>query len=305
MRSWVTGADGFVGRHLAAAFREAGDEVLEAHGPAAAGGLGLDVRDASAVAARVAEVKPDVVVHLAGASSVAASHVDPAGCLAVNVGGTLNVLAAVRTHAPSARVLLVSSGEVYGAVAEGVPVSEEAPLSPLSPYAASKVSAEVMGLQFHRAYGLDVVVARPFNHLGTGQAPGFVVPSFARQLVDIRAGRAAPVLKVGNLSPVRDFSHVLDVVEGYRLLLERGRAGEVYNVCSGEGRSIRAVLEALCRQAGVEVSVEVDPARVRPAELPWLVGSAGKLEALGWRRSRGLEEALAAVLAEAATPSPP
>ncbi len=304
MRAWVTGADGFVGRHLVAAFRAAGDEVLEAHGPGAPGGMGLDVRDAAAVAARVAEVKPDAVVHLAGASSVAASHADPAGCVAVNAGGVLNVLAAVRAHATSARVLLVSSGEVYGAVAEGSPVSEVAPLSPLSPYAASKVAAEVLGLQFHRAYGLDVVVARPFNHLGPGQSPAFVVPSFARQVVDIRAGRAAPVLKVGNLSPVRDFSHVLDVVEGYRLLLARGRAGEAYNVCSGEGRSIRAVLEALCRQAGVEVSVEVDPARVRPVELPWLVGSAGKLEALGWRRSHRLEDALHAVLVEAAAPSP-
>jgi GDP-4-dehydro-6-deoxy-D-mannose reductase len=305
VKTWVTGADGFVGRHLVAAFRAAGDEVHEAHGPHAPGNLGLDVRDAAAVAARVAEVKPAAIVHLAGASSVAASHADPAGCLAVNAGGTLNVLAAVRAHAPSARVLLVSSGEVYGAQAGGVPAPEEAALQPLSPYAASKVAAEVLGLQFHRAYGLDVVVARPFNHLGAGQAASFVVPSFARQLVDIRRGRAAPVLKVGNLSPVRDFSHVLDVVAGYRVLLGHGRAGEAYNVCSGEGLSIRTLLEALCRRAGVEVSVEVDAARVRPVELPWLVGAAGKLEALGWRRSHPLEEALDAVLAEAATPSPP
>jgi GDP-4-dehydro-6-deoxy-D-mannose reductase len=295
----VTGADGFVGRHLVRALRASGYGVAEAQGPAAGGGLGLDVRDAAAVAARVAAEAPDALVHLAGFSSVAASHADPALAFEVNARGTLNVLAALRAHAPRARLLVVGSGEVYGACAPGHPAEEVAPLRPLSPYAASKLAAEVLALQHHRAYGLDVVAVRPFNHVGPGQDAAFVLPSMARQLAAIRAGQAGPVLRVGNLSPVRDFSHVEDVVQAYLLLLQRGGAGEVYNACSGEGRSIASVVEALARRAGLPVTLEVDPARVRPVELPWLVGSPRKLEALGWRRRHGLDEALAALLAEA------
>ena len=299
MKVLVTGADGFVGRHLVRALGAAGHAVAEAHGPGAPGGRGLDVRDARAVAARVEVEQPDALVHLAGMSSVAASHADPGLAFDVNARGALNVLAALRAHAPAARLLLVGSGEVYGALPEGRPADESAPLRPLSPYASAKLSAEVLALQHHRAYGLDVVAVRPFNHVGPGQDAAFVLPSMARQLAEVRAGRAAPVLKVGNLSPVRDFSHVEDVVQGYLLLLARGVAGEAYNACSGEGRTIHAVVERLAQRSGLRVTLEVDPARVRPVELPWLVGNPGKLEALGWQRRRTLDDALDALLAEA------
>lgn len=299
MKVLVTGADGFAGRHLVRALRGQGHAVAEAHGPHAPGDRALDVRDAAAVAARMAADPPDALVHLAGISSVAASHVDPAGALDVNARGTLNVLAAVRAHAPRARVLLVGSGEVYGALLPGHPADEPTPLRPLSPYAASKVAAEVLALQHHRAYGLDVVAVRPFNHVGAGQDAAFVLPSMARQLAAVRSGHAAPVLKVGNLSPVRDFTHVADMVEAYLLLLLRGVAGEVYNACSGEGRSISSVVKRLCERSGVEVALDVDPSRVRPVELPWLVGCPRKLEGLGWQRRHGLDEALDALLAEA------
>jgi len=295
----VTGADGFVGRHLVRALGEQGHAVAEAHGPYAPGPCALDIRDAAAVAARVAADPPDALVHLAGVSSVAASHADPAGAFDVNARGTLNVLAAVRAHAPGARVLLVGSGEVYGALAPGHPADESAPLLPLSPYAASKVAAEVLALQHHRAWGLDVVGVRPFNHVGPGQDAAFVLPSMARQLSAIRAGQAAPVLKVGNLSPVRDFTHVADVVQAYLLLLQRGVAGELYNACSGEGRSIASVVERMCERSGMKVALEVDPSRVRPVELPWLVGSPRKLEGLGWQRRHLLDAALDGLLAEA------
>lgn len=299
MKVLVSGADGFVGRHLVRALVADGHSVAEAHGPGASSGLGLDVRDAAAVAVRVQREAPDAVVHLAGMSSVAASHADPMGAFDVNARGALNILASLRAHAPAARLLLVGSGEVYGALEDGHPADESASTRPLSPYAASKLSAEVLALQHHRAYGLDVVAVRPFNHVGPGQDAAFVLPSMARQLALVRAGQAEPVLKVGNLSPVRDFSHVEDVVQGYLLLLRRGVAGEVYNACSGQGRSIASVVESLVQRSGLLVRLEVDPARVRPVELPWLVGNAGKLEALGWRRRRALDEALDALLAEA------
>ena len=299
MKVLVTGADGFVGRHLVRALSAERYVVAEAHGPGASSGLGLDVRDAAAVSARLQREAPDAVVHLAGMSSVAASHADPVGAFDVNARGALNILAALRNHAPAARLLLVGSGEVYGALEEGRPADESAPTRPLSPYAASKLSAEVLALQHHRAYGLDVVAVRPFNHVGPGQDAAFVLPSMARQLALVRAGQAEPVLRVGNLSPVRDFSHVEDVVQGYLLMLRRGVSGEVYNACSGQGRSIASVVEALVQRSGLSVRLEVDPARVRPVELPWLVGNAGKLEALGWQRRRSLDEALDALLAEA------
>lgn len=299
MRILVTGADGFVGRHLTAHLRANGDEVVEAHGPRAGDGHALDVTSLASTEATVARARPDGIIHLAGFSSVGASHNRPAEALQVNVLGTAHLLAAVRAHAPRARVLLIGSGEVYGAVAPGGRVDEAQPLAPTSPYASGKAAAELVAQQFQRSYGLDVLCARPFNHLGTGQAPAFVVPAFAAQVAAIRKGTQAPELKVGNLEPVRDFSHVEDVIRAYRLLLDRGVAGEVYNVCSGTPRSIRSILDELLALAGVQAQIVADPERFRPADIPYLVGDPSKLERLGWRRSRTVAEALREVLDEA------
>jgi GDP-4-dehydro-6-deoxy-D-mannose reductase len=298
VRIAVTGADGFVGKHLCALLRERGDQAVELVGPrrdghpAAASGTTVDVTDAAAVSAALADAALDAVIHLAGFSSVGKSHESPGAAFAVNAVGTVNVLKAARGK----RVVVIGSGEMYGAVAPGTRAAEDHPLRPLSPYAAAKVAAEVAALQFHRSYAADVVCARPFNHLGVGQDPAFVVPAFAAQIAAIRKGTAEPLVRVGNLEPVRDFSHVRDVVEAYRLLVERGRAGEAYNVCSGEGRSIRALLDEMIAIAGVKAKVEVDPARVRPVDLPSLVGDPGKLRALGWTPRLTWKDALAEVL---------
>ena len=283
MRVLVTGARGFVGGHLLDHLRACGDEpdAIDSE---------TDVTDAAAVLKAVEAARPEAVVHLAGLSSVAASHREPARTFAVNALGTVNLLAAMQQAAPRARVLLVGSAEMYGACAEVA--TEQTSLQPLSPYAASKLAAEIAGFQFHRAHGLQVVSARPFNHLGRGQRLDFVVPSFAAQLAEIRRGRAEPVLRVGNLEPVRDFSHVDDVVEAYRLLLIEGVAGEAYNVSSGQGNSIREVLERMIGLSGVKARIEVDPARLRPAEISRLVGDSAKLKRLGWRPSRTLDLAL-------------
>ncbi|NOJ83695.1 GDP-mannose 4,6-dehydratase [Myxococcus xanthus] len=300
MRILVTGADGFVGRHLCALLRAAGDEVVEAHGPRGEGvnsnALHFDVANEASVKAAVAEVKPEGIIHLAGFSSVAKSHHNPSRVFAVNTMGVVHLLTAVRESVPKARVVLVGSGEVYGPVPEGTRATEDTPAVPLSPYAASKSAAELAAVQFHRSYGLEVVMARPFNHLGAGQDPTFVVPSFAAQIRAIGLGTVDPVLRTGNLDAVRDFSHVRDVVEAYRLLLDKGAPGQAYNIGSGEGRTIRSLLEEMLSLAGVNARIELDPARLRPSDIPSLVGAPDKLKALGWAPKLTVADALRDVL---------
>lgn len=300
MRILVTGADGFAGRHLCELLRSAGDEVVEAHGPRAEGmnsnAQNFDIADEAAVRTAVENARPEGIIHLAGFSSVARSHGNPARVFAVNALGTVNLLTAARDLCPEARVLLISSGEVYGPMPEGTRAVEREVVFPLNPYASSKVAAELAGLQFYRNYGLQVVVARPFSHLGAGQDPIFVVPSFAAQLRAIQKNEAEPVLRTGNLEVVRDFSHVRDVVAAYRHLVTKGEAGQTYNVCSGTGRTIRSVLEEMMALSKVSARIEVDPARLRPTDTPCLVGVPDKLRALGWEPRYTVTDALREVL---------
>jgi GDP-4-dehydro-6-deoxy-D-mannose reductase len=292
----VTGADGFVGPHLVAELAGAGHEVEGRAGPGSAPAP-LDVLDAGALRAALEVFAPDAVVNLAGVSSVAHSHRAPAETFRVNALGVVELCAALRDAAPRARLLMIGSGEMYGALPPGARASESTPLAPSSPYAAAKAAGEVAALAWKRAYGLDVVAARPFAQLGRGQRPSFALPGFARQLEAMR--KTGGVLAVGNLEVVRDYSHVGDVVAAYRVLLERGVAGEAYNVCSGVGRTLREVLDELVTRSGVAARVEVDPARLRPADLPCSVGDPAKLVALGWAPRRTLGEALADVVLEA------
>ena len=304
MRVLVTGANGFVGKHLCRHLQEQGDLVVEAQGPPGGSGRAdvssVDVMDPAGVRAAVESARPDVIVHLAGLSSVAKSHAEPDRTFAVNVLGAVYVLVAARDAAPRSRILLIGSAEMYGPLAAGARATEDFPLRPVSPYAASKVAAEVAGFQFHRATGLEVVGVRPFNHIGAGQAPSFVVPSFARQIDALRKTRRPGTLEVGDLTVTRDFSHVEDVVRAYRVLAVEGRAGETYNVCSGEGRTIRSLLEEMLRIAGVTARINVDSGLLRPAELPFLVGDPAKLRKLGWEPRRSLADALRDALGEAA-----
>jgi GDP-4-dehydro-6-deoxy-D-mannose reductase len=298
MRILVTGADGFVGKHVVREFRSRRDEVVELFGSptaASATSLTVDLRDARAVRDAVVWAKPEGVLHLAGASSVARSHENPGEAFQVNTLGTVNLLDAVRTAAPKPRVVFVSSGEVYGDLNHAA--TEQDPTNPTSPYAASKLAAEIAARQFAASYELQIIIARPFNHLGRGQAPHFVVPSFARQIRAIRATGVGEI-RVGNLEAVRDFSHVLDVVDAYRLLLDRGVAGATYNIASGVGRSIRSLLDELIAIAKVKVEPIVDPERVRPIELPSLIGDATQLSALGWKPTRTVRSALTEILRE-------
>jgi GDP-4-dehydro-6-deoxy-D-mannose reductase len=299
MRVVVTGATGFVGRHLLDALREAGHEAIAVGGPHDAPPVTvLDIVDAQAVQRVVADAAPQAIVHLAGQAFVPQSVADPLGTLAINATGTANVLEAAR--AVRARVLVVSSAEVYGLQRpERMPLDETAVVRPANAYAASKLAAETYALAWHRSYGLDAVVARPFNHIGPGQDARFVVPSFAKQLAGIAAG-APPLMHVGNLDAQRDFLDVRDVVAAYVLLLANGRAGDVYNISSGRPVAIREVLRQLITIARVPVEIRDDPERMRASDLPILSGDATKLRAeTGWEPRYSLAASLRDIYAAA------
>jgi GDP-4-dehydro-6-deoxy-D-mannose reductase len=217
----------------------------------------------------------------------------------VNALGTWNVLEAVRAAAPRARVLVVGTGEAYGPQPEGSRVAEDVPFQPISPYGLSKAAADALAAAHARYYGLDVVRTRSFGHTGPGQLPRFAIPAFAEQVAAIERGALPPVLRVGNLDVVRDLSDVRDVALAYVALLERGASGAAYNVCRGEGVRLSDVVASLAARSRVHVTIEADPARFRPADLPYAVGDPGAIARdCGWRAETPLERTLDDVLAE-------
>jgi len=304
LRVLVTGASGFVGRHLTETLRARGHEVIGADHSGGEETLLVDVCDSLAVRGAVEVARPDAVAHLAAQAFVPASYDEPALSFGVNAGGTLNLLEALRAYAGengSPRVLVVSSADVYGAQPrEAYPLRETVLPRPKSPYAASKIAAESLTIAYARSYGVDAVVARPFNHVGPGQDSRFAVAAFAAQIAAVAAGGDA-VVRVGNLESARDILDVRDVCEAYALLLEgRGDAGEIYNVCSGTATSMREILRRLIEIAHVAVEVREDTARMRAVDVPISVGDASKLHAAtGWTPRIPLTAALRAVYDDA------
>ena len=285
----VTGLTGFVGSYLAGR-PGATDLCLRDH-PA-------DLRVPAQVAEAVDAIRPDAVIHLAGQSSVAASVEDPAGTYRVNFDGTLHLLQALKTCGFRGRMLYIGSGDVYGSVAqESLPVTESAPLRPRNPYAVSKIAAEALCYQWSQAGPFEIVMTRPFNHVGPRQNPQFAVSDFARQIAAGRRGRGPGRLVVGDIDTTRDFTDVRDIVRAYELLLLHGRNGEAYNVCSGVERSMRDVITAMLAAAGIDLPVEVDPQRLRKIEQRRMLGSFAKLRAdTGWQPSIPFEQTLADTL---------
>jgi GDP-4-dehydro-6-deoxy-D-mannose reductase len=304
VRVLVTGARGFVGRHLTRALRERGHEVVEVDRVSHDDVLPVDVTDALAVRAAFELARPDAVAHLAAQASVPASLEDPERTVGVNVGGTLHVLesaVALARDGVRARVLVASSADVYGAQPpDAYPLRETAPPSPRNPYAASKAGAEALALAYAHSFGVDAVVTRAFNHIGPGQDPRFAIAGFAVQIARVAHGDDA-VVRVGNLDARRDVLDVRDVCEAYALLLEgRGSAGEIYNVCSGTATTMRELLRRLVEIAHVPVEIREDPARMRPADIPSSVGDASKLRAAtGWEPRIPLAAALRSVYEDA------
>jgi len=291
MRALITGGKGFVGHWLAAHLRDRGDDVAVID-------IETDVADGGAVRHVMADVRPDAVYHLAAMTHVGESWENPSQVLRVNVLGTAEILAAARSLPASPRVLVVSSAEVYGVVGPAqLPLGEDTPSAPASPYAASKLAAEVVALQAWRGYGQPVIVVRPFNHVGPGQSPNFFVPALAKRIVEARRSGAGS-LPVGTLTTRRDFTDVRDVVVAYRLLMEKGALGEVYNVCSGRDVAMSEVAAQLLELAHADLTLETDPELVRPVDVPVLRGDAARLRAAtGWRPAIPLATTLADVLA--------
>jgi len=295
---FITGISGFVGLRLARWVRECGGRasgiyVADRPAPDVADCWEADLLDRPALEAALDAARPDAVVHLGGLSHVGASWQRMGDYFRVNVLGTENLLDAAAARGPLP-VVFASSAEVYGAVPETEqPIHESRLPAPASPYALTKAAAERLAL------ARGAVVVRSFNLVGAGQAAQFALPSFARQLAAIGRGDAEPVLRVGNLEARRDFVHVADGLEGYRLLAERGAPGEVYNLARGEAVSIRHALERLMALSGVDAEVRVDPERVRPVDVPLLSGDAAKLRALGWAPRFDLDDALAELWREA------
>ncbi|MCA1723874.1 MAG: GDP-mannose 4,6-dehydratase [Thermomicrobia bacterium] len=297
-RVLVTGATGFVGAYLVAHFAEAYPDWqvtgTTRHAVSADSRfIRCDLRDAGAVASLIERTKPEMVVHLAGQSNVPASLKDPEATLSNNILGTLHLLDACRAHVPHARLLIISSSEVYGPTPpEAQPLGEERPLRPANPYAVSKAAQEMLALQYAHSYSLDIVVARPFNHIGPGQTDRFVVSAFARQIVEIERGERHAI-SVGNLDARRDFTDVRDVARAYGLLLERGERGSVYNIGQGAAVAIGDLLVMLCDRAQVAIAIARDPTRMRPSDAPVMMADTTRLrQATGWQPEIPLRQSL-------------
>ena len=311
MRALITGITGFAGSHLA-------ELILANHPDVEVYGImrwrsrteniediqqrvhliECDLRDATSVKMLLGQVRPDKIFHLAAQSYVPSSWNAPAESLTTNVLGQLNVFEAVRELAIEPWIQIACSSEEYGLVHEGeLPIKETNPLRPLSPYAVSKIGQDYLGYQYHMSFGMNVVRTRGFNHDGPRRGDVFVSSNFAKQLIEVEKGKRPAVIHVGNLEARRDFTDVRDIVRGYWLSLERCKAGEVYNLCSGKAYSIQEVLDRLIEISGVKVKIEEDPARLRPSDVPVLLGDYSKFnKATGWAPEIPYDKTLADML---------
>lgn len=273
MKALITGIDGFVGEYLEKELKDNGYEVYGLSVTASGHNRFLcDITNFDELNSIIKTIKPDYIFHLAGFSTLPESFKNPELCFKINVDGTKNLLKAVSDNGLNPKILIVSSSLVYGNPAYN-PIDEKCPLNPASPYAHSRIEQEKAALDS----GLDVVISRSFNHTGPTQKENFAIPSFKKQVRDAKDG---DVILVGNLNVIKDFSDVRDVVKAYRLLLEKGVPGEIYNVGSGIEYSMRAILERIIHSSGKKLEIVVDPARVRPVEIPKSICDNRKLHAI-------------------------
>lgn len=296
MKVLITGITGMIGSHLAdyllthgnvevfgfKRWRSNPKNILHLEGKVTF--IEGDIEDSSSIERAIKESNPDKIYHLAAQSYPRESWDAPVATFNANVIGTINLLEAVRKHCPDSWVHIACSSAQYGFIRpEDVPITENQPMKPLSPYGVSKVAQELLGYQYFANFGLNTVMTRSFNHVGPRQGDRCSVQTFSKQLAEIEAGLHEPVLYVGNLTPRRDFSDVRDIVRALWLLLEKGKAGETYNMSSGMAPTIQEVLDTVLSYSKTTVEVKVDPARLRPSDEPILLGDNTKLrEATGW-----------------------
>lgn len=303
MRILVTGAAGFVGRHLIPELVSNGHECIgfDLHYDRAVPDLTAahtgDLQDPETVFRVVAESTPEACIHLGGLAFVPAGKFHPNLMLSVNTLGTVNILDAFREYAQEARVLVITSAQIYAMGRDSHPIREDDPLSPIGMYSISKAAADLATLAYAGKYGMFTMTARPNNHAGPGQSPQFVVPSFARQVKSIARGKQQPIMKVGNLDSERLFTDVRDMVRAYRLLVEKGSAGNAYNISCDRMVPVRYVLDTLCQLAGVEPEITVDPAKLRPTDKSPVLDIEKLRAATGWKPEIPLETTLKDMLA--------
>ncbi len=303
-RALVTGCNGFVGRALASRLAGAGYEVWgvdRSEADASFAGrqfLRGDLTDAAFVASVLDQSSPACIVHLAAQASVAKSFDEPTSTLHDGTAPALHILEHVRNGKASPRVLLIGSADEYGSVSPAqIPVREDNPVNPESPYALAKAIQNSYGAMYAKLYRVDAMMTRSFNHTGPGQRDAFVLASFAKQVAEIKRGKRAAEIEVGNLDVRRDFLDVRDVCDAYVVLLKKGRMGETYNICSGQSYRVGDLLRELCALAGVHVAIRVDVARLRPVDTPELRGDPSKMrQHTGWAAKTPIQETLKSLL---------
>ncbi len=307
MRALITGITGFAGGHLAQILLDRGDAVF---GVARDEGQGLehlsqklspviaDLSHPEITATVLEEVRPDAIYHLAGQAFVPTSWADPWDTMENNIRPQLNILQAMVKQRSKARLLVVASNQVYGKVRnEQLPIMEDTPLRPDNPYGVSKVAQDLLGLQYYLSHQLDVLRARPFNHIGPRQSPFFVAASFSKQIAEIEVGLREPTLRVGNLEAKRDFTDVNDVMRAYMLLIDHGEPGEAYNIGTGQAHSIQYLLDVLLSYTPVTITIQPDPERMRPSDVPVIYADSSKLRArTGWQPLVPFEDSMQHVL---------
>lgn len=299
MKALITGSLGFVGGYLRKELEQNGYEVIGIDVREAEQTICCDLLNAEYTLKVVSAIQPDVVFHLAGQADVGKSWKIPQKTIELNVLAAVNMMEAVRISCPDSRVLLVGSADEYGRLgAAGENVTEETPVQPQSPYAVSKLAQEDMARVFVKAYGMHICMTRSFNHCGAGQKEGFIIPDFASGIARVEKG-IIHAMRVGNLESRRDFTHVRDVVHAYRLIMEKGRSGEIYNVGSGTTYSAQEILDKLLSMSFCDIPVEQDPMKMRPSDTPVICCNHDKLtNDTGWEPFIGMDSILSEVLSE-------
>ncbi|MCP2520694.1 GDP-mannose 4,6-dehydratase [Candidatus Aminicenantes bacterium AC-335-A11] len=299
MKAFITGLTGFVGKYLSSFLRKNNVEVYGTSYPEKPPShekniFYVDIKKSRSLSELIKEIQPEYIFHLAAISNVHISWKKRKLTMDTNVIGTLNLLEAIRKYSPKSRLLLIGSSDIYGcSIKEKKVFKENDNPAPINPYGISKLFQEILGKFYSSIENLWIIMTRSFNHTGPGQTPIFVCSDWAKQIAEIEKGIKEPVLKVGNLDSIRDFTDVRDIVRAYYLLILKGRKGEVYNVCSGKAYSLREILDMLVSHSKISIRVEIDKRKVRKTDFPFLVGDNSKLVShTGWRPEINLEKTL-------------